>query len=698
MSKVVGVDIGGTFTDLVLLDTTTGGYRVNKVLTSTGDPARAVFQGIEEILQDDGLEPGDVEYVVHGTTIVANTLIERRGARTAVLITEGFEDLLEMRREQRYDQQDLFPRFPEPLVPAERLLGVRERVLADGRVDVPLVLDDLRTGLERIRVQDVEAVAVCLIHAYSYPEHERQVAGIVAQELPGVRVSVSSDVAPEIGEYERLSTTTANAYVQPVVADYLEQLQRGLEDWAGGGRLYVMNSDGGVTSIDRARQYPVRLLESGPAGGVAASVAVGERRGHRRLVALEMGGTTAKFCIVDDGRPLMTWEMEAARERRFKRGSGLPIRIPSVEMLEIGAGGGSIAHLDARGMLKVGPYSAGASPGPCCYGLGGTAPTVTDALAVLGYLNPANFLGGKLSLSVDLARIAIEQEIAGPLGLSVEDAALGIYRVACAEMAESMRAHFAERGKDQRVYTMIASGGAGPAHACEVARTLKIARVLVPPVAGIMSATGMVMAPFAFSVLQSHNGLLADADAEQLNAILADLMERGTKTLQEAGLPTSSHAITCAIDLRYEGQRQSLEVELPGTTYGPELLEQVSGDFERLHAVYFGRANPALKIAISALKVRATAVQESGWIAERSGEPAVRQESTRPAWFIGTEAARQARAVARAALVQGQVYRGPAIVEDGECTTVIGPHDGYQLDEDRNIVIEIDTEGAQLWQ
>ena len=688
---IIGVDIGGTFTDIVLLDRRTGRYRVHKLLTSASDPSESVIVGVREVLQAAGVDVDRVDYVVHGTTLTANTIIQRQGASTALLVTAGFEDILEMRNEQRYDVYDLFSEFPEPLVPAELRIPVPERMLSTGHPVVPFDEAALRPRLREARFRAVEAIAICFLHAYANPRHEQLAKRTVEDELPTVPVSVSSDIVPHAGEYERLSTTVANAYVQPIMGRYLARLEEQLSVLGCRGNLYLMLSDGGMTTVETARQFPVRLFESGPAAGITATARLGEQSGDRHLVAFDMGGTTAKICVVDNGRPLTTWDLEVARAHRFRRGSGFPLKIPSIEMVEIGAGGGSLAQVNELGLLKVGPTSAGADPGPSCYGRGGSRPTVTDALLVLGYLDPDYFLGGQLSLDRPKAEAAIGQEIATQLGLSVEEAALGIYRIACGQMAEAMRVHLAERGKDPRRYALVAFGGAGPVHACEVARTLRIPRVIVPPSAGIVSAAGLLMAPLAFNVLQSYPQPLARVDASDLSARFEDLAAQATAVLTEAGVADAEMHVVWSLDLKYVGQKHTIEVPLPRPGWDAETMAAAVAGFEQLYATIHGRANQAMEIFVQAIKVRASGpAADAGWLANRTGERVTgRADGHRLVRFLGQPAALGCRVLHRARLVPGKTEDGPAIVEEPETTTLIGPNDRFGLDPWGNLVVDV---------
>src|ERR687885_805033 len=488
-----GIDIGGTFTDLVLLDDATGERAVGKILTTPEDPSEAVEKGLSELLEQEGVAASQLATIIHGTTLVANALIERKGVKTALLATEGFRDAVAIGTEHRYDMYDIFIEKPGPLVPRSLRYGVRERSLDDGSVATRL--------------------------------DEEQV------------LSISSEVAPEIREYERTSTTIANVYVRPLVERYLQVLEERLRRLGFGGSLYIMLSNGGTASVETAREFPIRLLESGPAAGALAAAFYGGAAGFSEVLSFDMGGTTAKACLIEGGEPLTSSEFEVARVYRFKKGSGLPVKISVIEMIEVGAGGGSIARVGAINLPKVGPESAGAEPGPACYGRGGTKPTVTDADLILGYLDPAYFLGGRLHLDHPAALRAIEKKVARPLGLDAVEAAWGIHQVVNENMANAARVHAIERGKDLRAYPLFAFGGAGPVHAYRVGRTLGVPRFIAPLGAGATSAFGFLCAPLSFDLVRSLYGRLDELDWAEANGALESLEAEGRELLRASGVP-----------------------------------------------------------------------------------------------------------------------------------------------------------------
>src|SRR5262245_17147707 len=604
MSARLGVDVGGTFTDLVVVDELTGVLRVGKVLTTPKDPAHAVESGIAALLGEAAIPIAQVRAVVHGTTLATNALIERKGARTALLTTAGFRDALEIRHEGRYDMYDLFIEPPAPLVPRHLRREVPERLLADGRVLRPLDEAAAREAIREVLEEGVEAVAICLLHAYVNPLHERRLAELVAEMAPGLLVSCSSDIVPEIREYERTSTTAANVYVAPLMARYLADLETRLAEQGIPGQLYIMQSSGGIALPRTARQLPIRLVESGPAAGALAAALAARQRGEVRMLSFDMGGTTAKACVIDGGAPLVAREFEVARADRFKKGSGLPVRVPVIEMIEIGAGGGSIARVDRLGLLKVGPDSAGADPGPACYSLGGRLPTVTDADLVLGYLDGDFFLGGRMRLDREAAARAIEEHVARPLGLDLTHAAWGIHRVVNENMAAAARIHGIERGKDLRAYPLFAFGGAGPVHCWQVAKILKVPRILLPFAAGAMSAYGLLAAPLAFDFVRTRHERLDAPDWPAINALLDAMEAEGRERLTRAGVPAADVVVSRVAEMRYLGQGHEVEAPLPAGRLSGDSVTTIATSFEAAYRALYHRLPQG--VPIEALNWRVT--------------------------------------------------------------------------------------------
>ena len=537
----IGVDVGGTFTDFILADAVQGRLHLHKCLTTPEDPSIGALAGLSDLLHAAGLRLGDVAHIVHGTTLVTNAIIERNGARLGLLTTRGFRDVLEMGTEQRYDIHDLFLTFPEPLAARRDRREIAERMSRDGTVLEAIDPDAVRREVRALVEDGVEALAVCFLHAYKNPAHERLVRDLVRAEFPDLPVSISSDVHPQINEYERSATTAANAYVQPLVSDYVRRLDRELRERGFAGRFHLIQSSGGLTAPETAEALPIRFLESGPAGGAQASALVGRAIGHADLLSFDMGGTTAKASLVQEGAPDIAPMLEAARVHRFKKGSGIPVHAPVIDMMEIGAGGGSIARVGELGLLKIGPESAGAEPGPACYGQGGVEPTVTDANLLLGYLDPDYFLGGRMALDPVAAEAAMAG-LAARLGLSIAAAAWGVYDLVSENMAGAARVHIVEKGRDPRRYAMVAMGGAGPLHAARIARKLGVREVVVPPASGAASALGFLVAPVAYEAARSWPMRLAAPDFAGAETLLRELEAEGRARLADAGIGAGGEA------------------------------------------------------------------------------------------------------------------------------------------------------------
>ncbi|HEX9477990.1 MAG TPA: hydantoinase/oxoprolinase family protein [Methylomirabilota bacterium] len=687
----IGVDIGGTFTDLVWVDETTGAVRVGKLLTTPKDPSQAVEEGVVTLLHEAGAGAAAVRALIHGTTLATNALIERKGARVGLLATAGFRDAVEIGREGRYDMYDLFIDPPVPLVPRQLRVEVTERVLADGSVLRPLDPVQARAAIAELGTLGVEAIAICLLHAYRNPAHERTLAALCAEILPAVPVSCSSDVVPEIREYERTSTTTANVYVMPLMARYLDDLERKLQELGVPGRLYVMMSAGGIATPETAKRVPVRLVESGPAAGALAAARSARQVGLDRLLSFDMGGTTAKACVIDRGEPLLAREFEVARADRFKKGSGLPIRVPVVELIEIGAGGGSVARVDRMGLLKVGPDSAGADPGPACYGAGGQEPTVTDADLLLGYLDADFFLGGRMRLDVEAARRAIETRVAQPMGLGLTEAAWGIHRVVNENMAAAARVHGIERGKDLRGYPLFAFGGAGPVHAWQVGRILRVPRVLVPYGAGALSAYGLLAAPLAFDFVRTAPQRLTAADWELINRLFQEMEAEGRRILRGADVPDAEVSVRRSAEMRYFGQGHEVDVEIPTGILTEASLGSITASFETAYRLLYSRT--PMGVPLEALNWRAVISGPSPALTITSGletgaATAPTAKKHRAAYFPEPGGYVETPVYDRYRLDPGVRFVGPVIVEERESTTVIGPGALISVDAHRNLVAE----------
>jgi N-methylhydantoinase A len=686
-----GVDIGGTFTDLILVDDTTGEMTVGKMLTTPHDPSSAVASVLSEALARASAPPSAVRHVIHGTTLVTNAVIERKGARTALLTTRGYRDAYEIAREHRYDLYDLFLEMPTPLVPRYLRLEVDERVYADGSVARAPDPDAVARLVAELRDKDIEAIAVCFIHSYANPEHERLVGDIIREIAPEIRVSLSSDVVPEIREYERTSTTVVNVYVQGLVEDYLVELVRRLQQLGISGELFLMLSSGGISTVETASRYPLRLLESGPAGGALASAYFGRQADVANLMAFDMGGTTAKLCVIEDGKPLTSTEFEVDRKYRFKAGSGLPVKTPVVELIEIGAGGGSIARVDSLGLLKVGPDSAGADPGPVCYARGGAQPTVTDADLLLGYLDPGFFLGGRLRLDRDAAKRAIATRIGEPLDMSAVRAAWGIHQLVNEGMAGAARVHAIERGKDPRSLPLFAFGGAGPGHGFGVARVLHSPRLIVPFGAGVTSAFGFLTAPLAFDFVRSFVAQLDGVDWQRVNAILDDMTAQGEAILARSGVAPTERDYVRQADVRYAGQGHEIRIELPTGALGPESLRTIRETFESVYRSLFGRTGPDVALEAVSWRVIASGPRPSVKLTTTvSGGASDARKGERLVYFPEWEEHRPVPVYDRYVLVPGAHFDGPAIVEERESTTVIGPGARVDVDATRNLNVVLE--------
>jgi N-methylhydantoinase A len=676
----IGVDIGGTFTDLVLLDTRDGRLFNGKILTTPHAPEQAVLEGVRGLLAQHGVAPAEVRHVIHGTTLVANALIERRGVKTGFLTTQGFRDVQEIGTELRHDTYDLFMRRPDPLVPRRLRLEVPERLLPDGGIRAPLDEAATRAAIRTLRDEGVSAIAVCLLHAFANPAHERRIAQIAAEEAPDLALCLSSDLVPEIGEYERGSTTIANAYVLPVFARYLARLEAGLREAGIAGPLFLMLSDGGTVAGAVAARHPVRLVQSGPAGGVQAARVIGAAADAPDVLCFDMGGTTAKAALIDGGQPQRSLDFEVSRVDRFRKGSGLPLKVPVVEMIEIGAGGGSIARVDALGLVRVGPDSASSDPGPACYGLGGTEPTVTDCDLLLGYLAPGSFLGGTMTLDVAAAEAAVRERLAKPLGLSPVEAAFAVHETVNTAMAQAAAIHALEKARRIEGYTLVPIGGAGPVHAVEVARKLGIARMVVPAGAGVASAFGFLAAPISFSLLRGQVAALATLDLDALRAMLAAMEAEGRALVAQAGVEAAETRIRAA--LRYAGQGYQVEADV-ATLDRAAIRTAFEAEYRRL----YGRVEAGLPVECVGWRVTVSGPTPRLDLGAAPGGSGGARRGTRPAWFGGRFV--DAAVVDRGALAPGESVSGPALIEERESTLVLPPGSTARCDAARNLVVEI---------
>jgi N-methylhydantoinase A len=689
----LGIDIGGTFTDIVVYDHDSGRQWSRKVLTTPDDPARAVASGVAAMLDDGRLPPKDFTRVVHATTLFTNALIERKGAPTGLITTAGFADTLEIGRERKFELYDLNIEKPAPLVPRNLRLEVPERTKADGSVKQPLDTAAVGTQAARLVKAGVASIAVIFLHSYANPRHEADAARIIEERHPDVAVTTSHEVAAEIREYERASTTVANAYIKPLAHRYLDLMAKRIAELGIPAPLHLMLSSGGLTHVAEARRAPVGMLESGPAAGAIAAAFFGHEDSGGDLLAFDMGGTTAKLSLVEGGEPLTAYSFEAARQKRFIEGSGFPIRISTIELIEIGAGGGSIAQVDEIGLLKVGPRSAGSQPGPASYGLGGSEPTVTDADFLLGYLNPEYFAGGEVRVDLTAARAAIER-LAERVGLSPTEVAWGIHDIVNENMASAARVHIAERGRDPRGYALLSTGGAGPVHAYGVARKLGLARVICPPSAGVASALGLLVAPARVDRVATVGIRLDRGSVAELESAFRRLEEEALSVLADTGLKLETASIRRLADGRFLGQGFDLVVGLPPGPYDDTDAGRrgLQSAFEQAYRDKFALTPPEVPVEFINIRVAARAPVAGSEVALQGQAPAPGGEAikgVRPAYFREAAGFIDTTVYDRYRLVVGDELRGPAVVEEEGSALVIGPRASARVVASGNIIMTL---------
>jgi N-methylhydantoinase A len=685
VSFSLGIDIGGTFTDLVLSGSA-GERHALKVLTTPDDPSRAVVEGVRTLLGQSKVAAKGIARVVHATTLFTNALIERKGALTGLITTAGFRDVLEIGRERRFELYDLNIRMPEPLVPRDLRLEVAERTAADGSIGTAVDEAELQRAGASLAAAGVASIAVVFLNSYANPQNEQRAAAALRKAFPKIALTASHEIVPEVREFERSSTAAANAYVKPLAAHYLEGIRDKLGALGIGAPLSLMLSSGGFTHIAEAKASPVHLLESGPAAGALAAAHLG--KGEARLLAFDMGGTTAKLCIVDDGIPLVAQGFEAGRTRRFMEGSGLPIRVPSVDLIEIGAGGGSIAHPDSIGLLKVGPQSAGSVPGPACYGLGGTEPTVTDANLALGVLNPDYFAGGTIKIGKAKAESAVEG-LGKRLGLSMLDTAWGIVNVVNENMASAARVHIAERGRDQRAYVLLVTGGGGPVHGYQVAKKLGLTRMICPPSAGVASAFGLITAPARVDRVATVGLKLDGADLESLEARFRALEEEAFATLEQTGARRADAILERNADGRFVGQGFYLSVPLPRGPYTDRQVLRAA--FEKGYREKFTHTPPQVTVEFVNIRVTATAPAPAQASNTQAGHATARAAApdSRKVYFKEAGGKVDTAVYRRENLAAGFTAVGPLLVEEEGSTLVIPPGGRVTLAADGNLIVEV---------
>ena len=685
MAYRIGFDVGGTFTDFVL-QSPSGELATAKRLTTYPDPSEACLAGLDALIAASGVAWGDVAQAVHGTTLGSNVVIERKARGVGLLTTRGFRDVLVIGREKRYQVYDLQIEKPRPLIP-RRLIGeVTERILADGSVRTPLDEADARRAVRELVARGVTTLAICLLHAYLNPAHEKRLAALVAEEAPRVTVTLSHEVSPTFREYERTSTTVVNAYVMTAVREYLAGLGRALAARGYRGRLFVMQSSGGIATAEAMQRYPVRMIESGPAAGALMAAAYGELTGHRDLIAFDMGGTTAKLALVEKGRPSTTTAFELHRVANAP-GSGLPMNIQALDLVEIGAGGGSIARA-ALGVIAVGPESASSTPGPVCYGRGGAEPTVTDANLVLGYLNPDDFAGGSMRLDAAGAARALEAKVARPLGLPLAEAAWGVHAIVNTNMELATRVVSIERGRDPRDLTLVAFGGSGPVHGCRLARALGIPRVILPAAAGVTAAIGLLAAEVRFDVARTYVRRLDAVDPARLSAMYEEMAAQALEVVRESAVG-GDVTVARAADARYVGQGYELTVPVPPGRFDAAALARVRAAFDEVYAARYGYANPAEPVEIVTWKLSAVGGSPRIALAKAArGAGAPAPKGRRRAYFPETGGFTETPVYDRYALGAGARLAGPAIVEERESTTVLPPGTAATVDEYANLLVE----------
>ncbi len=685
-SARLAVDIGGTFTDVVVEGP--NGRVTTKVLTTHQAPEQGVVEGIKTVLAEAGLEPGDISLIIHGTTLATNALIERKGARTALITTDGFRDSIEIGYEHRFEQYDLYVQKPQPLVPRHLRLGVPERMAADGSVLLPLNEKAVNQLVPVLKKHEIESVAIGFLHSYANGAHERRVRDMLKERLPDAYVSLSSEVCPEVREYDRFSTAAANAYIQPLMARYLSRLDRDLRRMGLACPLFLMMSGGGLTTLDTAIANPIRLVESGPAGGAILAAHLAARMGIPDVLSFDMGGTTAKICLIDDYKPQQSRSFEVAREYRFLKGSGLPLLIPVIEMVEIGAGGGSIARVDDLKRIHVGPDSAGSEPGPASYDLGGSMATVTDADVMMGRIDPNNFAGGKMTLSKAKAQSALKDHVGGPLSMNANEAAFGVCEIVDENMANAARVHAIERGKVLSTRTLIAFGGAAPLHAARLAEKLDIDRIIIPNNAGVGSALGFLRAPVAYEVVRSRYMKLDTFDPDVVNALFEEMKAEATAIVRR-GAPKGKLVETRTAMMRYVGQGHEIVVEIPARKLKGDDAKVLQKAFDDAYHALFDRTIPDSQAEILSWTLAlSTEPEPITRIRPPQKRPAPRPSGRRDLLDPDTGQAVSVPVYERRKVRIGTVIRGPAVIVESETSTFVSNKYDAHVNNRGYIVLE----------
>ncbi|MEM7074599.1 MAG: hydantoinase/oxoprolinase family protein [Pseudomonadota bacterium] len=683
----LAVDIGGTFTDTVLTDETQSVLASAKTLTTHNDPTEGALAGMTRVLDDARQDAAAIAGFIHGTTLATNALIEKRGACVATLTTEGFRDILEIGYERRYSQYDIDLQKTDTLVSRDRAFTIAERMSARGEVLKPLQETALPALLDQLDASGAEAVAICLMHAYANPAHEHRLRDLLQSARPDLSISLSSEVSPEAREYDRLCTTVANAYIQPMMARYLTAFAARFRAERVKCPILMMTASGGMCALEAASRFPIRLVESGPAGGAILAARLASEIGEPEVLSFDMGGTTAKLCLIDGARPQTSRHFEIARAARFIKGSGLPVRIPVIDMIEIGAGGGSVAAIDRLGRLSVGPESAGSEPGPAAFCRGGAEPTVTDADVALGYIRPDVFAEGQFSIDPALARRAVSEKIAGPLEETIGQAADGISRIVDENMANAARMHAVESGKDLSARTMIAFGGNGPLHACRVARAAGVSRIVIPQSPGVGSAIGFLYAPVSFETVRSRYAMLHTLDTAAINDVLSR-MEDEARAIVRQGAPQETLDCMRSAFMRYHGQGHEIEVPLPAHALGAEDIQELTTAFERAYAALYSRPVPGMDIEILNWALRVSTKEAPPARHTRTPAPVACHPSETAALHCdvtGREC--EARVLDRGSLVPGMTLSGPALVTEPQTTTFVGADFTLGVDAAGNLIL-----------
>lgn len=690
----LAIDIGGTFTDTVLVSGDETILASTKTLTTHQNPAEGAMEGAERVMAQSGRSLMEVTGFIHGTTLATNALIERRGAVVATICTEGFRDILDIGYERRYSQYDINLEKPDLLVPRERSFVIRERMSAEGEVLVALDETQVERLLAELDASGAEAVAICLIHSYANPTHEQRLRDILAEHRPDLTISISSDVSPEAREFDRLCTTVANAYIQPLMESYLSRFIKQFAAQGVNCPILMMTAGGGMCTVETAARFPIRLVESGPAGGAILAARIAARSGLDQVLSFDVGGTTAKLCLIDKARPQTSRSFEIARAARFIKGSGMPVRIPVIEMIEIGAGGGSIAGVDRLGRLTVGPKSAGSEPGPVAFMRGGTEPTVTDSDITLGYIVPDTFAEGHIKLDPKGSKAALKSVIGERLNLDAIGSADGVSRIVDESMASAGRMHAVESGKDLGPRTMIAFGGNGPLHASRVARSAGVSRIVIPPNPGVGSAVGFLFASVSFEIVRSRYSLLDSLDMDDVNALFDTMIAEAKEVVAQGAGDAPTEVLRTAF-MRYNGQGHEIEISLPDRALSPEDIAPLTAAFEEEYRKQFSRPVPGMQIEILNWAVRVATPERSVPPVPETPEPSVFKVSeTRPVTCDVDGTAKDAAFVARADLKPGDRVRGPALIHEPQTTTLVSADFSAHLDAIGNLVLIQDQKGG----